>query len=570
MAGVTRTTMRAPALLLLLPGFLFAPVLLVPGPLAAQLPASSGVGVGVGASGSGGAPAVDDFLIDDPNYFFSALGSFTRPITTEVHHAQAYFDQGVQMLFAFTPADAVRSFQEAQRQDPLCAMCFWGEAWARGPYLNGGMSANAAPLAHAAAREALRLSSSPGAATPVERALIEAMATRYEEVHGAQRRAELDRIYAEAMEGVVARFPDDLDAATLYGEALMLLEPRRGVWEIESPSVQRIHQVLGSVLDRDLGHPGACHLMIHATEATTRPDLAEPCADLLGSSIPGASHINHMPSHTYNRVGRWGDAVRSNIEAWHSDQRAEWGEGFAIYPSHNLHMLLFSASYDGQGAIAIQAARDYAKISTGGIFYRGLTLLRFGRFDEILELRDAPPPTNGIYRGLWEFALGYAELRMGNPEGARSYLARVEEGAADLPSTLQFRGHTAAGLLGITGGILRAELLRSEGNLEGAIALLERAVEIEDGLIYDEPEPLPFTARHWLGAVLLEADRPAEAEAVYRTSLEDHPHNGWSLFGLEQALRAQGGGRSVEADEMREAFRRSWERSDTLLRSSRF
>jgi len=176
---------------------------------------------------------------------------------------------------------------------------------------------------------------------------------------------------------------------------------------------------------------------VHATEPTIRPEKAEACADHLGASIPGASHIQHMPSHTYNRIGRWGDAVRSNLAAWHSDQRAEEDIAWAIYPSHNLHMLLFAASMDGQGAVAMQAARDYGKIVPGGAFYEAMTMLRFGRFDEILELDD--PPAGGIQRGFWDFARGYAYLRNDEPERASVYLERVRR-AAEKPPTASASG----------------------------------------------------------------------------------------------------------------------------------
>ncbi|HSL70384.1 MAG TPA: hypothetical protein VK864_09090 [Longimicrobiales bacterium] len=491
------------------------------------------------------------------------LGKHTWPITTQSKQAQAYFDQGVQLLYSFTPDDAARSFREAQKHDPNCAMCYFGEAWAWGPYLNGPMQARRAPLAHAASQRALELR---GHASKLERALIETMALRYSATFDSVKHRRQAQQYADAMARVYQQFPTHLDVGTLYAEALMLLEPRRGTWDHTKPSVQRIHEVLEDLLVRDLRHPGACHLLIHATESTIRAGAAERCAELLGNQIPGASHINHMPSHTFNRVGRWGDAVRANLEAWHSDLRAEYGEGFAIYPSHNLHMLLFSASYDGQGAIAIQAAKDYSKIDRNGSAYRVLTLLRFGRFDEVLELHDPPP--NPIFRGLWEFGRGYAHLRNGREDSARAYLERVERSARDTPDSLQFRGHTAASLLGITGGILRAELMRYENRAADAVAILEHAIELEDRLRYDEPEPLNFSARHWLGALLLELMRAAEAEQVYRAELEDHPHNGWSLYGLEQALRAQN--KNADAAQVRDAFLRAWARSDTLLRGSRF
>ena len=495
---------------------------------------------------------------------YTVLGPYTWKVTTRSPDAQAFYDQGVQLLYSFTPEDAARSFREAQKRDPGCAMCHFGEAWAWGPYLNGAMLSSNSPRAYAAAQRALQLRDK---ANPMERALIDAMALRYRPVYDSATHNRQARIYADTMARLYDRYPRNLEVGTMYAEALMLLEPRR-VWDITKPSVQRVHEVLESVLSRDVNHPGACHLLIHATESTVRAGRAERCADLLGRSIPGASHINHMPSHTYNRIGRWGDAVRANIEAWHSDLRAQYGQGFAIYPSHNLHMLLFSASYDGQGAIAIQAGKDYAKISFGGEFYQALTLLRFGRFDEILALNTTT--TNAVNLGLFNFARGYAHLRLKNADSARVYLDKVEQ-AAKPPATgapAQMRGHSAPSLLGITGAILRAELLRHEGRAAEGIPLLEQAIVLEDSLRYDEPEPLNFSARHWLGALLLELNRPADAERVYRAELEDHPHNGWSLFGLEQALRAQN--KHAETAQVKERFQRAWSRSDTLLRSSRF
>ncbi len=492
-----------------------------------------------------------------------ALGPFGRRITTDSQRAQEYFDQGIQLLYAFTPPDAARSFREAEELDPACAMCWFGEAWAWGPYLNGGMGEADAPRAYRAIGRARALSE--GHATPVERALIDAMAVRYEPTHDPERRKVLDRAYADAMADVHARFPDDLDVGTLYAESLMLLQPRRGPYDLADPEIQRIMTVLEGVLARDITHPGACHLYVHATEMSTEPERAEACADLLGDEIPGASHINHMPSHTYNRVGRWGDAVRANIQAWHSDQKAAVGQGFAIYPSHNLHMLLFAASYDGQGGVATQAGKDYGKLMDGGQFYHVLTLLRFGRFDEILELPKAPEGT--IFRGFWDFGRGYAHLRSGDAEQARASLGAVKQAIADDPEAM-FRGHSARELLGVVAGILEGEILREEGDLEGATRAQREAVALEDTFGYDEPEPLNFTARHWLGATLLEAGRPDEAESVYRASLEDHPHNGWSLFGLEQALRAQG--RTAEAEAVHAEFEAAWARADHWITASRY
>jgi tetratricopeptide (TPR) repeat protein len=420
------------------------------------------------------------------------------------------------------------------------------------------MTPEESPHAYAAAQKAVSLK---GRATPKERALIDAIAVRYVEKFDAAKRVEQDRAYADAMQKVAAQYPDDLEIATLYADALFLLEPRRGTRDVNDPNVHRLHQVLEAILTRDVRHPGACHLYVHATESTIVPGRAEACAEFLGRSIPGASHINHMPSHTWNEVGRWGDSVRANLDAWHSDQKAAIGQGFAIYPEHNLHMLLYAASYDGQGAIAMRAGKDYTKL-TGESFYEVLTLLRFGRFDEVLQVTSRPKPD--IQGGLWDFAQGYAHLKLGQADFAALYLGRVKKAAET--STASFRVHQAKNLLSIVAGILEGEMQRSAGDLPAAIATFQRASDTQAALVYDEPEPLPFHAFHWLGAALLEAKRYSEAEQAYRTELKDHPHNGWSLLGLKQALDGMGKpSPDVAAD-----LDASWSRADTWIQSSRF
>ena len=488
----------------------------------------------------------------------AALGTFTRPISSTSKEAQAFFDQGFQLMYAFAKVYAVRSFRESWTRDPNCAICYWGEAWAWGSYLNGPMTAEEGPGAYEAIQKALSLKQY---ATPKERDFIDALAVRYVKDFVPARRLEQDRPYAEAAGRLAEKYPDDLDAATLYADALFVMEPRRGTRDINHPNVQRLHAVLEKVLALDIHHPGACHLYVHATESTVAPGKAEACAEFLKRSIPGASHINHMPSHTWNEVGRWGDSVRANIEAWQSDQKADTGQGFAIYPDHNLHMLLYSAAYDGQGAIAIQAGRDYAKLN-GNSMYHVLTLVRFGRFDEVAAVSDRP--TGDIAGGFWDFAQGYARMRAGETDAARVFLDRVLKTAETTADV--FRLNPGKNLLGTVGGILEGEMLRAGRNLTGAIAAFERAVVLEDALPYDEPEPLPFAARHWLGAALLEAGRHADAERVYREEIADHPHNGWSLLGLQQALKARG----LSSPEVDKDLEASWARSEVWLRSSRF
>ena len=494
----------------------------------------------------------------------AVTGDFTRPVDTDVPLAQAYFDQGMQMLYAFTHPVAIRSFEEAQRQDPNCAMCAWGEAQARGPFLNSRMTnANAAP-AYAAAQRALALIDETD--SPLEMALIRAMSIRYAEVHDQEFRAELDSAYSQAMAEVYRAYPNDLDVGTLYAESLMLLNTERAFYRTTDPFVQSFHTVLESVLTKDIDHIGACHLYIHATEATEVAFKAEDCADRLMTAVPGASHLNHMPSHTYNVIGRWGKAVRANALAWRSDERTAYGQGVSYAGTHNLHMLFYAGSMDGQGQVSAAAAEEYARQVNGGVFYHSMVLFRFGEFQKILALTEAPEQP--IPLGLWEFSRGYAHLRTGSPDSAAVYLSRVDELASATPDSIRMRNHTARQLHGITGDILRGEILRSEGKLDEAIPVFERAVQTHDGLRYDEPEPLNFSARHWLGDALLEAGRYADAERVYAAALEQHPDNGWSYFGLEKALRAQG--KNTEADAAKADFDRVWARSDVFITSTRF
>jgi len=494
----------------------------------------------------------------------AVTGEYTRAIDTDSPLAQAYFDQGMQMVYAFTLPVAIRSFEEAQRQDPNCAVCYWGEAQARGPFLNGRLTnANARP-AYEAAQRALELIEHTD--DHKERALIRAMSLRYVADHDPDTRAQLDTTYSLAMSEVYSLYPDDLDVATLYAESLMLLNTERANYEASDPYVQSFHRVLERVLEQDINHPGACHLYIHATEATEVAYKAEACADHLMTAVPGASHLNHMPSHTYNVIGRWGKAVRSNAMAWRSDERTAYGEGVSYAATHNLHMLFYAGSMDGQGQVSRAAAEAYASQVNGGVFYQALVLFRFGEFRKILELTEEPE--NQLRLGLLEFARGYAHLRTGSPDSAAVYLARVDQKARTLPDDVTERNNKGSDLLRITGGILRGEILRAEGELDEAIDAFQAAVDIHDGLAYSEPEALNFSARHWLGAALLEAGRYAEAEDVYVGALEQHPHNGWSYFGLEQALRAQG--KTAEADRAKADFDREWSRADIMIRSSRF
>ena len=465
----------------------------------------------------------------------------------------------MQLRWAYNMDEAARSMATARNLDPTCAMCFWGEAFALGSFLNGGMTAEKAPHAHTAINKALALARQH--ASPVEQDLIQAAQVRYPADYDPKARSGVDQAFADAMAKVYQKFPDDHNVATVYAVALFMLENRRGYRDVNDPDLIRLHKVLTGVLDQNIRHPGACHLYIHATESSQHPEWGLPCADYLGDTIKVASHIQHMPSHTWNETGLWGRSVRANTEAWHSDLKASENQGFSYGASHNLHMLLFAASYDGQGAPATQAGKDYRKI-TGNSMYEVLTLLRFGRFDEILKNDDRP--ADEVSAALWDFAHGYASLKQGNATEARALATQIASFAATTDKN--FRFHPADQVIGTTAQILLGEVLRHDNDLAGAISAFELAAQTEDKMDYDEPEPLPFAARHWLGAALIEAGRFSDAERVYREELLDHPHNGWSLLGLQQPLNGQG---KVDA-EVNADFDQSWARSDVWITSSRF
>jgi tetratricopeptide (TPR) repeat protein len=503
-------------------------------------------------------PLPADF--DEPIRLYTAgLGSFSRPISSANPQAQAYFNQGFQLMYAFAKPEAGRSFREAQRQDPNCAICYWGEAWAWGPYVNGRMTAEHAARAYTAIQKAVALSGAHADAR--EQAVIRAMALRYGARFDPATRLAQDRAYADAMGRLHSSYPDDLDIATLYAEALFLLLPRPGSFAVDEPTVAKVLGTLEGALRRNLRHPGACHLYIHMIELTPEPQRASACAEHLAESIPGASHINHMPAHIWTRVGRWGDAVQASLRAWQSDQAAAKGTGFMTYPAHDLHMLMFAAAMDGQRSVALQAARGFARLTSDSMLL-SLALVRFGQFSQIATLGERP--ANDISAGMWDFAHGYTALRRGDREVAAAFLDRLRTMART--STATFKVHSAQALLGIVTGILAGEFQRTVGDRVGAISNFQHAVTLQDRLLIDDPEPLPFPARHWLGAELIDQRRFADAERVYREDLVQHPHNGWALTGLLQALKAQ----KKPTHEVESDLRANWSRAEMPIRSSRF
>jgi len=508
------------------------------------------------------------------------LGPHTFPVTTLSRDAQLFMNQGLNLAYGFNHAESGRSFREAARLDPDLAMAYWGQALVLGPNINAEMDPANEPVAYELVQKALSLKSK---ASPREQAYIDALAKRY--TGKPEDRAEADKAFAGAMREVAKSFPDDLDAQSLYAESMMDLRPW-GYWMPDGEPQEGTAEIVSrieSVLERDSHHPLALHLYIHLIEPTETPEKAEVAADRLLSLMPGAGHMVHMPSHIYQRIGRYEDAARSNELAVLADEdyitqcRAQGLYPMGYYP-HNIHFLWFAATMDGRGQVAIDNARKVAaKIPDEALKEMPLVagfrvvpyyaLTRFGRWDEMLK--EPAPPAHSLYlTGVWHYARGLAFLGKGRLAEAEKELAEVNRIAKDpaLDFSL-FSPNKANIIFAIAPEVLGGEIEATKKNYDKAIAHLERAVRMEDGLIYTEPSEWHFPPRHALGAVLLEAGHAREAETVYWEDLRRNRENGWALYGIAKALEAQG--KTEQAALMKERFEKAWSRADVKLASSR-
>jgi tetratricopeptide (TPR) repeat protein len=483
---------------------------------------------------------------------FTNLGSFHRPISTRVEDAQAYFDQGMRLTYAFNHAEAIDAFGQALRFDPDCAICEWGIAYAYGPNINAPMDSASGVAAWQAVQRAHALADH---ASPVERALIDALAVRYAEDPSADRAA-LDAAYAAAMSDVRSRYPDDADVLVLHAEAVMDLRPWDYWTRAGAPreGTAEILADLESVLAENPDHPGACHYYIHAVEAM-HPDRAVACAERLASLMPGAGHLVHMPAHIYIRTGRWADAITTNEHAVHSDEsyiadRRPSGVYPVAYYPHNYHFLSFAATMAGRAEQAVGAARSLVANVPIDVArqvppveplvpYLHLTLVTFGRWDEVLE--TALPPGDLRYAtAMTHYARGVALAATGDRDAAAAALDTVRSIQTATTDPLN------SAVLEIGVHALMGEIAFRAGDLRGAETHFRQAAAVEDELLYIEPPHWYYPIRHSLAAVILAAGRPAEAEQVYRADLRRFPENAWSLHGLAESLRAQG--KTAEAD----------------------
>ncbi len=512
---------------------------------------------------------------------FDNLGSLHHPISTTSELAQRYFDQGLRLVYAFNHEEAIRSFEEAARRDSTAAMPYWGIALALGPNINAAMTKPDERRALDAIKRARARLAGAGAA---ERAYIEALTKRYVATKRATRSA-LDKAYADAMRTVWRQYPDDPDAGVLFAEALMDLRPW-DLWTADGrpkPGTEEIVSTLEAVLANHPDHPGACHYYIHAVEASLQPDRALACADKLPGLMPGAGHLVHMPAHIYARVGKYHDSTVRNAEAAQVDKQylstaALAGDYADGYYSHNLHFLWASLMMEGRSADALKAADALLgtiteeearkdRIKEQYLPAKLFTLIRFGRWDEMLR---EPPPPKGLHllEGIWRLGRGLASVAMGRLPGAEGEHHALSGLTRQIRRTKSPEEKLERDLLKIAERLLAGEIAAHRQRYDDAVKAVKEAVRIEESLQYSEPPLWPLSVRHYLGTVLLRAERAAEAEREYRADLKRYPENGWALFGLIQSLKAQR--KDSEAGELAGRFEQAWAHADVTLTASRF
>jgi len=512
---------------------------------------------------------------------FKDLGKHHHRVTTTSKLAQRYFDQGLTLLYGFNHTEAIRSFEGATRIDPDCAMAWWGVAYGYGPNIIMPMEARDVPRTWDALQKAVALRDKCSAK---ERAYIDALSKRYLQ-NPPEDRASLDQAYADAMRVVARSYPDDLDAQTLFAEALMDASPWN-YWQPDNtpkPNAKEAIAVIESVLARVRAHPGADHLYIHLVEAGPAPEKGVRSADRLGRLAPGAGHLVHMPSHIYVRVGCYHDASTVNEQASLADesylaQCKQQGMYPGGYYPHNLHFLWFATDLEGRSADSIKAAKKISDYTTElrcgaieGPRQRYLPLLAYARFGKWNDILNDPVPGADypFDMAMWHFTRGLAFAAKGQAvEAEQEHTKFVSLEKSEKVRSLDNPFFPGTSILAIANEVLAAKVAGARGSNDELVRRLQNAVELQDAMPYMEPPFWYHSVRQSLGAAFLKSGKPAEAEKAFREDLKHFPDCGWPLFGLHQSLVAQQ--KTAEAKRIQRQFKKAWRHADTPLDLSWF
>ncbi len=514
---------------------------------------------------------------------FVGITVHKRPVANATAEAQRYFDQGLNLAFAFNHDEAIRSFRQSLRFAPQCAMAWWGIALCHGPHINNPLMAEdhsrAAWEAIGKAKACVDMDS------PLEKALIDALEQRYvaDTKENIAERDALNRRYADAMKQVHDTFPLDLDVTVLYAESLMDLRPW-DLWSDEGeprPETPIVLALLEQVMASAPNHPGANHLYIHAVEGSANPQRAEAAADRLRTLMPGSGHLVHMPSHIDVRTGKWDQASDQNEIAIAVDrvyrQASPQQEFYSVYMIHNPHFLSFACMMEGRRERAVKAAREMlalippefldqsAPLADPFMAIEHQTLVRFGQWDQVLAL-PAPRADLPITTAMGHFARATAFAAKQDHEAAQREQALFRAAVSAVPEQAVGAINKAHDILRVAEHVLSGELAFQQGDIDRSIAELKQGVAAETKLLYMEPPEWIQPVRHSLGAVLVADERWDEAEQVYREDLVQWPENGWALYGLSQCLKAKG--ELKAAGEMMQRYQTAWRRADTEIGST--
>jgi tetratricopeptide (TPR) repeat protein len=510
---------------------------------------------------------------------YPGLGNYHPPITTKNPEAQTYFDQGLTLLYGFNHDEAARYFRRAAELDPEAAMPYWGLALSIGPnYNDTAVDENRAKATHDAVQKAVERAPTVSAR---EQDYIRALAKRYPSPNAESDWKQFHLNYSNAMREVMKKYPDDLDAATIFAESLMMLRPWQ-LWTLDgkpAPGTLELVTVLESVLKRNPDHPGANHFYIHAVEASPNLERAIPSAMRLMTLVPGAGHLVHMPGHIFLQTGDYDLAAQTNVNAAAADKAFVQRTGATgmyplMYMTHNIHFIAYARAQQGRYDEAKQAALEMVEnvgdadlgmqMLEGFHLYPLMVDLRFHRWDEILKTPE-PRAERKLLRAFWQFARAMALAGQGQLNEAAAQQTQFESLRTTMPAELLYLiNNKASDVLALAAATLDAQLAWARGEKEQSIQEWRRAVELESTLQYDEPPPWFYPVRESLAAALLRNGQAKEAEAVFRAAIDKHPRDGRLLFGLWQTLTAQK--RENEAALVEQQFNAAWTNATGKLR----